>query len=358
MEEVAHTFDFRVKIKESDKEVEYYRGRKYYGTTICRSMEKPETIVGFKIGQALVDEMDVMKTRKAELAWRKIIARMRYKKDGLKNGIDVTTTPEGFKFVYEQFVKAPRENPELRKMYGLVQASTYDNELNLPPDYIQSLRQTYPPQLIDAYLDGKFVNLASGSVYPDFSRELNHSSETVKPDDALHVGMDFNVLKMSAAIHVMRDGLPHAVAELVNIRDTPAMCEALKQRYPGKSISIYPDASGQNTSSKSASESDLTILRSAGFSVKVNSHNPLIKDRVNAVCAMILNDKGERRYKINTDQCPKLTEAFEQQPYDVNGMPDKTTGHDHIVDAAGYFITHRFPIVKPMAKTLNIGRAY
>ncbi|MEA1186269.1 hypothetical protein U9C94_22760, partial [Escherichia coli] len=42
-------------------------------------------------------------------SWRKIIARMRYKIGGLRNGIDVTTTPEGFKFVYEQFVKAVRE---------------------------------------------------------------------------------------------------------------------------------------------------------------------------------------------------------------------------------------------------------
>ncbi|STS82048.1 Uncharacterised protein [Klebsiella pneumoniae] len=89
---------------------------------------KPDTIVGFKIGNALVDELDVLKADKARQAWRKIIARMRYKVDGLRNGIDVTTTPEGFKFVYNQFVKAVRGKPELRSMYGLVQASTFDNE--------------------------------------------------------------------------------------------------------------------------------------------------------------------------------------------------------------------------------------
>jgi hypothetical protein len=68
-------------------------------------MEKPGSIVGFKIGNAMVDELDVMVAAKAQQAWRKIIARMRYKVDGLRNGIDVTTTPEGFKFVYQQFVK-------------------------------------------------------------------------------------------------------------------------------------------------------------------------------------------------------------------------------------------------------------
>ena len=68
---------------------------------------------------------------------------MRYKIDGLRNGIDVTTTPEGFKFVYEQFVKAVREKTELASLYGLVQASTFDNEKNLPaglyPSYLRYL---------------------------------------------------------------------------------------------------------------------------------------------------------------------------------------------------------------------------
>ena len=110
VEEVAHDWGLKVKIVESNKEVHFYSGRQYRGTTICRSMEKPDTIVGFKIGNALVDELDVLKADKARQAWRKIIARMRYKVDGLRNGIDVTTTPEGFKFVFYPEVKLERVN--------------------------------------------------------------------------------------------------------------------------------------------------------------------------------------------------------------------------------------------------------
>ncbi|HEB5669899.1 TPA: tail fiber assembly protein [Escherichia coli] len=120
VEEVAADWGLNVKINEGNKEVHFYYGRQYRGTTICRSMEKPQTIVGFKIGNALVDELDILPKEKARTAWRKIIARMRYKIDGLRNGIDVTTTPEGFKFVYEQFVKAVREKTELASLYGLV----------------------------------------------------------------------------------------------------------------------------------------------------------------------------------------------------------------------------------------------
>ncbi|WP_251004723.1 terminase large subunit domain-containing protein, partial [Escherichia coli] len=165
VEEVAADWGLNVKINEGNKEVHFYYGRQYRGTTICRSMEKPQTIVGFKIGNALVDELDILPKEKARTAWRKIIARMRYKIDGLRNGIDVTTTPEGFKFVYEQFVKAVREKTELASLYGLVQASTFDNEKNLPADYIPSLLESYPPELIKAYLRGQFTNLTSGTVY-------------------------------------------------------------------------------------------------------------------------------------------------------------------------------------------------
>lgn len=356
MEEVAETMGLRVAINESNKELHFYEGRRYRGTTICRSMEKPHTIVGFKVGNALIDELDVMKADKATIAWRKIIARMRYNEPGLRNGIDVTTTPEGFKFVYQQFVKAVREKPALASMYGLIQASTYDNAKNLPDDYIDSLRESYPPQLIEAYLNGQFVNLSSGSVYPDFDRRLNHSGAVQAEGEPLHVGLDFNVLNMTATVNVIRDDLPITVGELTQVRDTPTMARMLKERFidKGHAVTVYPDASGQNTSSKNAAESDLSILRQAGFVVRVNSTNPAVKDRVNAVNAMILNDRGERRWKVNTDRCPTLTEALEQQAYDKNGEPDKKTGHDHPNDAQGYFLVSRYPIVKRTATKIEL----
>ena len=83
----------------------------------------------------------------------------------------------------------------------------------------------------------------------------------------------------------------------------------------------------------------------------VNGSNPRIKDRVNAFNAMILNSKGERRFKVNTNTCPELTEGLEQQIYDKQGMPDKTAGVDHVIDAQGYFISHRYPITKPVTSS-------
>lgn len=348
MEEVADDWGLELDINESNKEVHVYANGHYRNTIICRSMEKPGSIVGFKIGKALIDELDVMPMLKAEHSWRKIIARLRQKADGLQNGVSVTTTPEGFKFVYQQFVKQLRDKPSLAELYGMVQASTFQNARNLPDDYIPSLMASYPPQLIGAYIRGQFTNLTSGSVYPGFDRKLNHTSEQIRPFEHLHIGMDFNVLNMSAGVSVIREGLPLTLSELSKVRDTPTMARMLKERYKdaGHAITVYPDASGQNTSSKNASESDLSILRMAGFTVKVGSTNPAVKDRVNAVDAMLLNAEGLRRWKINTDNCPETTEALEQQAWGKNGEPDKTTGHDHLNDANGYFIVNRWPLAK------------
>lgn len=373
IEECAYDFGLNVSIKTSNKEVHFYSGATYRGTTICRSMDNPASIVGFKVGKSLVDELDTLKTEKAREAWRKIIARHRAKSCDLDfdkgavteadelevarntNGIDVTTTPEGFRFTYEQFVKSPAENEKTRELYGLIQASTYDNEKNLPDGYIDSLRASYPPQLIEAYLNGQFVNLESGTVYNSFDRKENHSDAEMHDGEPLHIGMDFNVLKMASVVYVIRDGLPTAVDELMDVRDTPAMAELIKERYPNRTITIYPDASGQNTSSKGWSRSDISILKEHGFSIRVDKSNPSVKDRVNAANAMLLNADGERRLKINTNRCPRFTEALEQQIWDNNGMPDKTSGHDHATDAGTYPIVKLYPITKPTAQQRPLG---
>lgn len=356
VEEVAFDWGLKVQINESNKEVHFYAGRQYRGTTICRSMEKPATIVGFKIGNALVDELDVMPALKAQQAWRKIIARMRYKVAGLRNGIDVTTTPEGYKFVYQQFVKAVRDKPELATLYGLVQASTFDNEANLPDDYIPSLLASYPPELIKAYLRGHFTNLTSGTIYHQFDRRLNNCADEEQPGEPLFIGMDFNVGKMAAIVHVKREGLPRAVRELVKVYDTPAMIKRIQEefwRYEGgryvasRQIYIYPDASGDSRKSNCASLTDIAQLREAGFSVIVNASNPPVKDRINSMNAMFCNALGERRYLVNVQRCPVYTESLEQQVWDKNGEPDKKADNDHPNDGGGYFIVKDYPIVKP-----------
>jgi hypothetical protein len=300
-------------------------------------MQLPQTIVGFKVGNALVDEIDVMDTNKASLAWNKIIGRLRW--EDAPNRVSVTTTPEGYKFVYQRFVMDRTAN------YGLVQASTYDNEANLPEGYIESLADTYNPELRAAYLNGQFVNLFSGTVYKSYERKKCASRETIQPRDRIAIGVDFNVTNMSAVCYVVRDNVWHAVDELTGIYDTPELIATIKQKYPEHHIRVYPDASGASRKTVDASVSDISLLMSAGLAVYAHKSNPLVKDRV--IAANVAFDKG--LVKVNELLCPEYARCLEQLAYDANGAPDKKSNLDHLPDAGTYPIAYEMPVVKPAA---------
>lgn len=338
--EAAELMGFRVDIKTGNKEVHLYRGRAYYGTIICRSMDNPGSIVGFKIARALVDEIDTLPKDKANLAWNKIIARLRLKIDGVENGVGVTTTPEGFLFVYSKFASEPTTS------YSMVQATTYENQEYLPPDYIASLLETYPSELVDAYVMGKFVNLKSGTVFSSYNRIIHRSTGTIQESEPLRIGMDFNVTNMSAVIYSMRGKAWHAVDELKNIFDTPAMIKTINDRYPGHNIRVYPDASGGSRKSVNASVSDISLLETAGYSVYAHPTNPFVKDRV--LATNMAFQKG--LIYINDRACPEFARCMEQLSYDKNGEPDKSANLDHLPDAGTYPIAYELPIVRPASR--------
>lgn len=337
------------------------------GRIICRSMNNPGRIIGYQVFRSHVDELDTMKAVDAENAWNKIIARNRQVifQHGPKgkrvpnpehdpsvresrpwlthmNRVSAYTTPEGFCFAYKRWVE------KKNKHYEMVKAPTRTN-IHLPEDYIESLFDSYPPQLVEAYLNGDFVNMTSGAVYPDFDRVENHSDEVAQGAEPLEIGMDFNVMVGAACIHVRRDGLPVQVDEITKAYDTDDQIRTIKAKYPNNPVVVYPDASGSSRHSANTTETDLAKLRMAGFVVIAEHSNPAIKDRVFSTGAMICNGNQERRWKINTTKCPQTVQCLEQQVWNDNGTPDKTQGLDHHPDALGYYLHNQFPIVKPTA---------
>ena len=305
---------------------------------LCRSMENWERLVGINAAWIICDEFDTSKTEIALKAYEKLLGRLRA---GNTRQFIITTTPEGFRATYQIFVEKGGEAKRL------IRAKTTDNKY-LPPDFIDTLKEQYPENLLKAYLEGEFVNLASGSVYSYFSRSTHASAETIKEGETLHIGADFNVDGCINIVCVERadeDGAitTHAVEELISY-DTSAMARSLRERYKGHKIIIYPDASGQNRKT-SASETDVQILRNAGHLVFVNHSNSSIKDRVN--CVNNLFDK--QRLFVNVAKCPSLTKALEQQAWDSKtGLPEKSDAHpanDDYNDSLGYLIAYKYPIV-------------
>lgn len=321
-------------LNKSDKTITIGKGQ-----IIFRTMDNPERIIGYEVADSCIDELDTLPTEKARNVWNKIIARNRQKKrDGSPNTIGVATTPEGFRFVHEMWVKNPKEG------YQVIRASTESNSRNLPAGYIDSLKAIYPEQLLSAYLEGHFVNLTSGTVYRDFDRYRCNSAETIKEKEPLFIGQDFNVGEMASVVFVQRPDGHHAVSELVGVYDTPELVRVLKERYEGHKLFLYPDASGGSRKTVDASLSDITLLQQAGFSIRANKSNPAVKDRINSVNIAF----SKSLMWVNSTNCPHVAASLEQQAYGKNGEPDKASGHDHLNDAFGYVAAQEYPVRKPI----------
>jgi hypothetical protein len=286
------------------------------------------------------------------IAYNKILSRNRQVgSDGAVNRMDVVGTPEGFKWFYNRFVKDFDSERDL-----LIRASTYENK-HLPAGYIDQLKSQFPPELIEAYLNGIFVNLTSGIVLNNYNRERNRSVEEENGSEPLYIGMDFNVTNMSAVVGIWIDGDMHIVEELTGIYDTPAMISTIISKYgrgTDRDIHIYPDASGGSRKTVDASTTDLKLLRDARFKVHAPNKNPQVKDRILTVNTNFLNARGVTRVYINDEKCPELVECVEQLAYDKNGEPDKSSGKDHLPDALGYLIIGVLPIKLHRTKNKKI----
>lgn len=332
-----------------------------YGNIVFLSLDKPDNIISYEFYRCHIDELDTLPLLKANEAWNMIIGRTRkipstLTRDTVKNTVSVYTTPEGFNFAYQKW----GDNPS--KEYQKVHASSYSNPY-LPPAYIKNLKRDYPSYLANAYIEGQFVNLTSGTVYRSFDRKRDNTNEVYKDGEEIIIGQDFNIDKMASTIYVRRphsslvERLPnsrhnipqialHAVDEISDAYNTPAVIEIIKTRYPNSHVIVVPDSSGNNRSTiGGSSESDISLLSQAGFEIRVNAANPRVKDRVMATNAAF----EKELVKINIEKCPRTVQCLEQQAYDKNGQPDKTAGVDHQNDATTYPLAYFYPIHKPVA---------
>ena len=299
-------------------------------TILCRSLENWQRIRGQNLAWCLADEIDTSPTETAQKASEMMLARMR---SGNINQLAVATTPEGFKWAYRTFVENDAEDKRL------IRAKTSDNPY-LPKDFIESLQRNYPAQLIAAYCDGNFVNLASCSLYPEFDRSLNYTDAMPSELETIFVGIDINVGN-SVTQHLVRRGDEfHFFAEAV-YRDTQSIARGLAELYPehfkSRQLVLIPDAASKQRSTAAAQESDLGILKKYGHKLNPQQSNPLVQDRINAVNMLI----EQRKIKVGNG-CKNLIRTFEQHAYSETGKPEKGgVGMDdlsHSGDAAGYVV--------------------
>ena len=301
---------------------------------LCRSFENWSRIIGLNLAWALADEIDTVTPSIANKAFPKILGRLR---SGNVRQFAAASTPEGFRWMWNTFGS---DEARQRKDRRLVKLRTNDNP-HLPPDFIDRLQANYDPNMLRAYRDGEFVNLTTGCVYDRFDRAKHVITDLPDLDrEPLRVGVDFNVGNMSAVIGIRTAKGLVIIDEISGAHDTDALAQEIRRRYPDHRIYAYPDASGGNRSTNAA-QTDIQILEQYGFSNQSPKSNPMVRDRVAAVQALLENGKGQVRLTIAAS-CRKVIECLELQSYNEKGDPDKEGGYDHMNDALGYVIWREF----------------
>jgi len=295
-------------------------------------LQRPELMVGSELTFCGFDEFDVEKREKVLHAYSKAVGRMR----GCETPqIFIVTTPEGYRATYHIFVEKFNDDKLL------IQGSTRDNP-HRERGYIARMERTYTPQLVEAYVDGQFTNLTSGSVYPYFNKQDCHTDATHTEKDVISIGQDFNFGGCCSSVFVERGVELHQVFEYVS-RDTKELIDKTKRHFPNNKVEFYPDASGDNNSTN-ASMSDIALIKNAGYRVIAKKKNPQIQDRVNSMNSALY----QGLFKINTRKCPESVKAIEQQAYDaVTGKPEKSVAPaspDDWNDSKGYRVIWKFPI--------------
>ena len=303
---------------------------------IMRSAENYMRWAGLNLAAGGIDEMDQLRD---DRAWKMLLSRLR---DGNTLTAFGSGTPEGFKVVYKYW----GNNPE--KGYKLIRGKTEDN-IMLPQEFIDSLKQNYDENLLKAYLHGEFVNLQQGQTYYNFDRETNIGKVEYNPNLPIRCCIDFNVSPMACSLIQQYNESPKIrVFDTIQLHHsggeeilTERMAEEIKSKYKNRMYYAYPDPANQRHTSALSTDHD--ILKQAGFKVMVKPKAPRVTDSVNAVNKVL---EGE----VMVDpRCNALIEDLEQttNKEGTREIDKSDKNRTHFSDGFRYYVDLEFPIIKP-----------
>jgi hypothetical protein len=295
-----------------------------------KGAEKPDSLRGRALDFAIMDEFADMKPN----TWTEVLRPSLSDREGNAMWIG---TPKGRNHFYDLWTYGLDEHLG----WSSYQFTTLDGG-NVSAEEINAARNDLDERTFKQEYEAKFVNY-SGIIYYNFSRE-----ESVKliADDGtpLHIGMDFNLDPMSAVVCIRQGQDLLAIDEIVMYgSNTDEMADEIRQRYPNRQITIYPDPASRQRKTSAGGRTDLSILQNAGFAVKAKTSHPAIRDRINAVNSRLKSGQG--RHLFIDPKCKQTIKSLERQTYkEGTSQPNKDDGFDHMNDALGYLVEFLYPV--------------
>ena len=215
---------------------------------------------------------------------------------------------------------------------------------NVSANEIQQAKQDLDERTFAQEYMASFVNYA-GQIYYNFDRKENVMDDYKPEKNEIHIALDFNIDPMSAVISELKGNNIYVYDEIVIYSsNTDEMVQEIKNRFKDKHIFVYPDPASKQRKTSAGGVTDLSILKNAGFHLRVRNSHPLIRDRINAVNAKLKNGLGDRTLFI-AKNCKTMLKSIERQIYkEGTTVPDKDNNYDHMNDALGYLVEYLYPV--------------
>lgn len=280
---------------------------------------------------SFTDELDELDTQTAMAVVKSINDRCRQQVDGFRSPFMVyTTSSQGLKGTYQTIMHFKKSGIG----YVLMRARTRDN-IYLPKDYVDNMYAIYNDKERDCLLEGKFVSIDSGLVFPDYNPAKNKLDsdlyEYVRDNKLpVYIGQDFNGFGNNAVAFAVLDDAIVAIKdyEFPDIRRAP---EVFRYDYPQNEIVWIPDMTYKEHFIEFKKE-----LRLFNIKIAYRSCNPLVGDR-NFAC----NKLFVAEHLFICPMCKGLeTTLLTWQKDPKTGQPSKggKGAPDHKGDCLGYVV--------------------
>lgn len=293
------------------------------------AIEQPGNIYAYNLNIFLCDEIDELSQQKVLEANKAIRERTRLTlPDGRIPYIMYFTTVQGYRGLYNVVQTLKKAGQK----YVLVRGETRFNT-TLSPSYVKSLYAIYDENERMAFLEGRFVNLRAGRVYPDFDEsKCTCAPFEINANDVIYIGQDLNSGFSKAAAIIKRDKTLYIVKgwSFKEIGTAPAL---MRQSFVQNEILWFPDCSGKEVLKGYKQE-----IIDCGIQCRIGSANPRIIDRVFYVNKLF---RLGLLKVFDTKETEIVSEALKTRQYADNGQPEKGKGEeapDHICDALEYVI--------------------
>jgi hypothetical protein len=269
------------------------------------SLSRPADIVGYDVCGAYGDEIDdlgsVAVSSASDMTYEAIKAineRTRQVIPGFRPPfIKFASTSQGQRGLYRAVSQFNKE----KTGYVRIKARTKDN-FYLKKDYVDSLYKFYTETEAKVYLEGEFLSVGSGRIFPDFDWNENFDripmDKMVYPGEELYWSQDFNMGYFRGCVGVLRGNAIYVIKryEFDQIMDAPRV---VRHDFPGNKIIWIPDASSNNEIMTFAAE-----LRKYQIFWAFRGKNPNVEDTV-----FLVNKLLYARRLVFTEMAKDLAEA-------------------------------------------------